>query len=90
MSFHKINITLSFTDIEELEEFTKDYRTILHRRAKKFFKSDDEKRGSGTKELHQKAKEYQISNPETPYKNCLKVVGNQIKNKNVKDILYSV
>jgi hypothetical protein len=28
MSYHKINIVLSFNDIEELEEFTKDYRCI--------------------------------------------------------------
>ena len=45
MSYHKINITLQFNDIEELEEFTKDYRGILHKRAKKLFKCDDDKRG---------------------------------------------
>jgi hypothetical protein len=42
MSYHKINIVLSFNDIEELEQFTKDYRGILHKRAKKFFKCDDD------------------------------------------------
>ena len=35
MSYHKIQILLQFNDIEELEEFTKDYRGILHKRAKK-------------------------------------------------------
>ena len=89
MSYHKINITLSFNDIEELEEFTKDYRSVLHKRARKLFKSDDEKRGSGTKQLHQQAKEYQKENPQTPYKECLKIIGNQIKIKN-KDIIYTV
>ena len=79
----------SLFDIEELEEFTKDYRSVLHKRARKLFKSDDEKRGSGTKQLHQHAKEYQKENPETPYKECLKVVGAQIKTKS-KDILYTV
>ena len=67
MSYHKIQILLQFNDIEELELFTKDYRSILHKRAKKFFKCDDDKRGSSTKDLHQKAKEYQITNPDTPY-----------------------
>ena len=89
MSYHKINITLTFNDIEELEEFTKDYRCMIRKRALKLFKSDDERRGSGTKQLHQQAKEYQKEHPETPYKECLKVVGNQLKLKN-KDIIYTV
>jgi len=88
MSFHKINVTLLFNDVEELEEFTKDYRGILHKRAKKFFKSDDDKRGSSTKDLHQKAKEYQTKNPETPYKDCLRIIGAEIKSK-AKDTVYS-
>ena len=78
MSYHKINITLTFNDIEELEEFTKDYRGILHKRAKKLFKCDDDKRGSSTKELHKKAKEYQLGNPDTPYKDCLRIVGKKL------------
>ncbi|MFN9904635.1 MAG: hypothetical protein ACK56F_00745, partial [bacterium] len=73
------NIVLSFNDIEELEEFTKDYRSILHKRAKKLFKCDDDKRGSSTKDLHKKAKEYQVGNPETPYKDCLRIVGKETK-----------
>ena len=79
MSYHKINITLTFNDIEELEEFTKDYRGILHKRAKKLFKCDDDKRGSSTKDLHKKAKEYQVGNPDTPYKDCLRIVGKLTK-----------
>jgi hypothetical protein len=89
MSYHKINITLTFNDIEELEEFTKDYRCIIRKRALKLFKSDDERRGSSTKALHQKAKEYKEQNPETDYKTCLKIVGSEIKLKN-KDIIYNV
>ena len=81
MSYHKINITLQFNDIEELEEFTKDYRGILHKRAKKLFKCDDDKRGSSTKDLHKKAKEYQVSNPDTPYKDCLRIVGKELTKK---------
>ena len=81
MSYHKINITLQFNDIEELEEFTKDYRGILHKRAKKLFKCDDDKRGSSTKDLHKKAKEYQLVNTDTPYKDCLRIVGKELKKK---------
>jgi hypothetical protein len=81
MSYHKINITLTFNDIEELEEFTKDYRCILHKRAKKLFKCDDDKRGSSTKDLHKKAKEYQVGNPDTPYKDCLRIVGKELTKK---------
>ena len=87
MSYHKINITLTFNDIEELEEFTKDYRCILHKRAKKLFKCDDDKRGSSTKDLHKKAKEYQVGNPDTPYKDCLRIVGKQIKKTNTETIV---
>jgi hypothetical protein len=81
MSYHKINITLTFNDIEELEEFTNDYRCILHKRAKKLFKCDDDKRGSSTKDLHKKAKEYQLGNPDTPYKDCLRIVGKELSKK---------
>ena len=87
MSFHKINITLTFNDIEELEEFTKDYRGILHKRAKKLFKCYDDKRGSSTKDLHKKAKEYQITHSDTPYKDCLRIVGKQIKNNITETIV---
>ena len=81
MSYHKIQILLQFNDIEELEEFTKDYRGILHKRAKKLFKCDDDKRGSSTKDLHKKAKEYQVGNPDTPYKDCLRIVGKELTKK---------
>jgi hypothetical protein len=81
MSYHKIQILLQFNDIEELEEFTKDYRGILHKRAKKLFKCDDDKRGSSTKDLHKKAKEYQLGNPDTPYKDCLRIVGKELTKK---------
>ena len=81
MSYHKIQILLQFNDIEELELFTKDYRSILHKRAKKLFKCDDDKRGSSTKDLHKKAKEYQVGNPDTPYKDCLRIVGKELSKK---------
>ena len=87
MSFYKLNLTLQFSDIEELELFTKDYRSILHKRAKKLFKCDDDKRGSSTKDLHKKAKEYQITNPDTPYKDCLRIVGKELKNKLTETIV---
>ena len=87
MSYHKINITLTFNDIEELELFTKDYRSILHKRAKKLFKCDDDKRGSSTKDLHKKAKEYQVGNPETPYKDCLRIVGKELTKKVTETIV---
>ena len=87
MSYHKINIVLSFNDIEELELFTKDYRSILHKRAKKLFKCDDDKRGSSTKDLHKKAKEYQVGNPDTPYKDCLRIVGKELTKKVTETIV---
>ena len=87
MSYHKIQILLQFSDIEELELFTKDYRSILHKRAKKLFKCDDDKRGSSTKDLHKKAKEYQVGNPDTPYKDCLRIVGKELTKKVTETIV---
>ena len=87
MSFYKLNLTLQFSDIEELELFTKDYRSILHKRAKKLFKCDDDKRGSSTKDLHKKAKEYQVGNPDTPYKDCLRIVGKELTKKVTETIV---
>ena len=87
MSFYKLNLTLQFSDIEELELFTKDYRSILHKRAKKLFKCDDDKRGSSTKDLHKKAKEYQVGNPNTPYKDCLRIVGKELTKKVTETIV---
>ena len=46
-----------------------------------------DKRGSSTKDLHKKAKEYQVGNPDTPYKNCLRIVGKELTKKVTETIV---
>jgi hypothetical protein len=47
----------------------------------KKLKKENDKRGSQTKALHILAKEYKEENKEIPYKDCLKIAGEKIKNK---------
>ena len=44
------------------------------------------KRGSQTSKLHALAKEYQIKNPEIAYKTILKIVGQELREKNQTEI----
>jgi hypothetical protein len=46
-----------------------------------------EKRGSKTKFLHQKTREYHKEHPDIKYKQALKIVGAELKNKNVNNIV---
>jgi len=71
-----LSLTINFQSSEELQDFLKQ----LKPREKKMKKEGD-KRGSQTKTLHQLAKEYKEENKETPYKECLKIAGEKIKNK---------
>lgn len=83
----KYKLTFDFDNLEELKTFVSDCDLIENIKLKKTFKKSDDKRGSSTGILHQKAKEYQEEHKETPYKEILKIVGAQIKNKNkIQDI----
>ena len=75
----KIELTLTFKDIDELNDFVKDYRNSKDLRLKKMTKKEDDKRGSTTKLLHSKAREVQIEEPELTYKQCLRLAGLQLK-----------
>ena len=73
------NLTFSFTTLQELNEFIEDQNSIEHMKQKKSKKTVDDKRGSKTKDLHQKAKQYQSENDNIPYKEALREVGRLIK-----------
>ena len=79
----RYKLTIDFEDLNDLKEFFTDSDLIENIKLKKTFKKPEgDKRGLQTSKLHQKAKEYQEENPQTPYKEILKIVGAQIKNKN--------
>lgn len=75
----KLQLTLIFDDADELKSYIEDYEAIQLTKIKKLFKKTSDKRGSSTKTLHQRAKEYQKENPELTYKQSLQAVGNQIR-----------
>jgi len=75
----KIQLTLIFDDVDELKAYIEDYEAIQLTKIKKLFKKTNDKRGSSTKTLHQRAKEHQTEHPELTYKQALQSVGHQIR-----------
>ena len=86
----KIELILTFNDIDELNDFVKDYRNSKDLRLKKMTKKEDDKRGSTTKLLHSKAREVQIEDPLLSYKQCLRIAGSHLKKNSIvcNDLLY--
>ena len=73
-------LVLNFSDLDELKTFIDDIESIELSKLKKIIKkTGTDKRGGKTKDLHQKAKEYQNEHPGITYKESLKFVGLQIR-----------
>ena len=71
-----LSLTITFQSCEELQDFLKQLKP-----KEKKLKKENDKRGSQTKALHNIAKEYHEEHKEIPYKDCLKIAGEKIKNK---------
>ena len=71
-----LTLSITFQSSEELQDFLKQLRP-----KEKKLKKENDKRGSQTKALHILAKEYKEENKEITYKDCLKIAGEKIKNK---------
>ena len=71
-----LSLTITFQSSEELQDFLRQMKP-----KEKKVKKENDKRGSQTKTLHILAKEYKEENKEIPYKDCLKIAGEKIKNK---------
>jgi hypothetical protein len=71
-----LSLTITFQSSEELQDFLRQMKP-----KEKKVKKENDKRGSQTKTLHILAKEYKEENKEIPYKHCLKLAGEKIKNK---------
>lgn len=74
----KYVVTISFDSDEELSKFIKK----LEPEPTEPLMVKKSLRGSKTKDLHKLAKEYKGLNPSLQYKECLKIAGSIIKNKN--------
>ena len=68
----KYSLLINFETLEELSEFLTLYNKVyLKVEEKKTVKSVNDKRGSKTINLHQRAKEHRVLHPELSYKECL-------------------
>ena len=95
----KFRLLIDFENEEELIEYI---MTMRKKTIKKDLKKIDDKRGSKTTELHRKAKDYKLNNPNVPYRQCLIRVSNPLNQiqtdinvptddeDNLKDILINV
>ena len=66
---------IKFASSEELVKFEQEYKAFLESKAPKKI----EKRGSKTKDLHKKVKEYLAEHKDLSYKEALKLVGKNMK-----------
>ena len=75
------SLTIHFSNLDELLNFTNAYQKFNIKAEIKAIKSND-KRGSKTSELHKRAKHYKQTHPAMPYRECLIFVA---KNLNLDD-----
>ena len=73
----KYSLVINFETLDELSEFITIYNKINQKAEQKTTKTINDKRGSKTITLHQKAKEYRTIHPELSYRNCLIEVSKQ-------------
>ncbi len=59
----KYSLVINFESLEELTDFITIYNKINQKTEQKTIKTTNDKRGSKTITLHQKAKEYRILHP---------------------------
>ena len=83
----KIQLILTFDELEELKVYVEDYEAIQLQKIKKLFKKSNDKRGSSTRTLHQRAKDFQKEHPELTYKQSLQAIGEQIRQEKNKPIV---
>jgi hypothetical protein len=82
----KIQLVLNFDSIDDLKAYVEDYEQIELSKIKRLFKKSNDKRGSSTKLLHEKAKQYQQEHPHLSYKESLKQIGEQIRESKNKPL----
>ena len=73
-----IEIKFIFETIEEAMEFLNNKREQQPKP-----KKENDGRGKSTKQFHEKCKEYQIEHPDLSYKQCLQLLSQENKIKNV-------
>ena len=82
---NKISLTYNFDTQEELQSFVIHINNLMYKQIKP--KKENDKRGSGTAELHKRVKEYREANPEKSYRQCLKDISKSNINENNNNIV---
>ena len=75
------SLTIHFSNLDELLNFTNAYQKFNIKAEIKAIKSND-KRGSKTSELHKRAKHYKQTHPAMPYRDCLIFVAKNLDDSN--------
>ena len=75
------SLTIHFSNLDELLNFTNAYQKFNIKAVIKAIKSND-KRGSKTSELHKRAKHYKQIHPAMPYRDCLIFVAKNLDDSN--------
>ena len=86
----KYSLTINFESLDELSDFITTYNKIYNKAEQKIIKTSNDKRGSKTITLHQKAKQYRAEHPELSYRNCLIEVSKQEPQQDLKPELIEV
>ncbi len=86
----KYSLVINFETLDELTEFITIYNKINQKTEQTTIKTTNDKRGSKTITLHQKAKEYRILHPELSYRNFLIEVSKQEPQQDIKPELIEV
>ncbi len=86
----KYSLVINFETLHESTEFITIYNKINQKTEQKTINTTNDKRGSKTITLHQKAKEYRVLHPELSYRNCLIEVSKQAQQQEIKPELIEV
>ena len=73
----KYSLMINFESLDELTEFITIYNKINQKTEQKTIKTTNDKRGSKTVGLHQRAKQFRLSHPNLSYRECLVEVSKQ-------------
>lgn len=82
MELKTFHIALEFDSLDSLSNFMKDFQTFKEYQTKKTTKKETDRRGSKTHILHEQAHHIKKEKPELSYKECLKLAGVNMRNKN--------
>ena len=73
----KYSLMINFESLDELTDFITIYTKINQKTEQKTTKTINDKRGSKTVGLHQRAKQFRLSHPNLSYRECLVEVSKQ-------------